>query len=118
MTEEATKKFGIGSHEARLAWEVVEDVENKGGAIHLNTFAPKSTEGKVRALEQNMAKLEELSNAAKSVNIQIQSEVLKLQSIKLGGGVKKAATAVTSPAYKSAKAEAEAASAKYGKESR
>ena len=32
---QATKKHGITSVEARLAWEDVDDIENNGGAIHM-----------------------------------------------------------------------------------
>jgi len=116
--EEATKKFGITSPEARLAWETVDDMEDGGGAVDAATMAMDSlsSEAKVKEFEAKMAKLEELTSAAKTVNIQIKSEILKIQGLKMGDTVA-AAAAVSSEAYQSAKAEAEAAAEKHGADS-
>eukprot|EP00614_Pseudopedinella_elastica_P015525 CAMPEP_0172582068 /NCGR_PEP_ID=MMETSP1068-20121228/1483_1 /TAXON_ID=35684 /ORGANISM="Pseudopedinella elastica, Strain CCMP716" /LENGTH=230 /DNA_ID=CAMNT_0013375279 /DNA_START=59 /DNA_END=751 /DNA_ORIENTATION=+ len=122
--EEATKKFGVTSKEARLAWEELEDIENKGGALHIEAMKEAfsadptaSTATKVKAFEENMRSLDDLSNAAKTINMQIKSEILKLQSLKLGTDTLSAAAAVSSEAYQTAKAEAEAATAKHGADS-
>ena len=124
--QEATKKFGITSVEARLAWETVDDVENMGGAIHSEALKAAvsddcdvlSTEAKCLEFESKMQKLEELTSAAKVVNLQIKSEILKLQNLKMGTSTVAAAAAVSSSAYQEAKAEAEAAVAKHGKDSK
>mmetsp|Transcript_80297 Transcript_80297/g.160266 ORF Transcript_80297/g.160266 Transcript_80297/m.160266 type:complete len:222 (+) Transcript_80297:34-699(+) len=122
--ESATKEFGIASKEARLAWETVDDMENMGGAVKANTVASSpisdtdlSKESAVRQIEGTMATLEELTNAAKTVNTQMKYEILKLQNLKLGSGVQAAAGALSSPAYKAAKSEAEAAASKFGADS-
>ena len=114
-TQEATKFHGITSVEAQLAWEEVDDIENKGGAIHVKTLSEKmantyetfGSEEKVKEFEKNMASLEQLTSAAKAVNTQIKSEIRKLQSLKMGGGTLAAAAAVSTDAYKNAKAAAE-----------
>jgi hypothetical protein len=106
--------------EAQLAWEEVDDIENKGGAIHMTTLSEKITkdygtygsEAKVKEFEKNLASLEQLTNAAKVVNLQIKSEILKLQSLKMGSSTMAAAAAVSSAAYKTAKAAAEACTPK------
>jgi len=123
--EEATKKYGVASKEARLAWEELEDIENDGGAIHPGAMkdafagdASASTQAKVAAFEEKVNKLDQLTNAAKTVNMQIKSEILQLQGLKLGPDIVASAKAVSSEAYQTAKAEAEAASLKFGKDSK
>lgn len=69
-------------------------------------------------MEANLGRLEELSNAAKTVNIQIKSEILKLQGLKTASGTIAAAAAVSSPEYEAAKNVAEAAASKHGKDSK
>lgn len=115
--EEATAKFGVTSPEARLAWEAVDDMEG-GAGVDAATMAKDglTSEMKVKEFESKMAKLEELTNAAKSVNIQIKSEILKIQGLKMGNTMA-AAAAVSTDAYKAAKAEAEAAATKHGEDS-
>jgi hypothetical protein len=121
--EAATKKFGITSTEARLAWEEVEDIENKGGAVKglAASLADEcdvlTDELKCKEFEAKMARLAELTNAAKVVNLQLKRELIAVQSLKMGDTAA-AARAISGGPYKAAKAAAEAASAKFGKDSR
>jgi hypothetical protein len=110
--EEASKKYGVGSKEAALAWEVVEDVENDGGAIHASSMI-EDPAAKSALLEDSLAQLADLTSVAKSVNTQIKSEILKLDGLKIDS-MQAAANSVNSPAYLAAKAEAEAATNEFG----
>ena len=125
--EAATKKFGIGSKEAALAWETVDDVEDGGAAMSPATLSSgsldeecdvTSEEQKCRELEASMQQLKDLTSVAKSVNTQIKSEILKLENLKLGdNNLQTTTAALNSDVYAKAKAEAEAASEKFGPQS-
>jgi len=122
--EEATSKFGVTSPEARLAWEAVEEVEQMTSSIIAEIPKPldeecdvELDEAKCRDFEQKMDRLNELANAAKSINYQIKYEVLQLQGLKLGSGTQAAVSNLNSAAYKEAKAAAEAAVVKHGADS-
>ena len=52
------------------------------------------------------------------MNLQIKSEILKLQGLKVGSGTVAAAATVASAEYAAAKASAEAATLKHGKDSK
>lgn len=125
IEQEAVNKFGISSSEARLAWEVVDDLESGYSAITAELPSGldeecdiELDEAKCRDFEFKMQKLEALASSAKAINYQMKFEVLKLQNLKASSpsGVK--VSAVNSVAYKKAKAEAEEVSAKLGTKSK
>mmetsp|Transcript_725 Transcript_725/g.1552 ORF Transcript_725/g.1552 Transcript_725/m.1552 type:complete len:190 (-) Transcript_725:256-825(-) len=122
--QEATGKFGVASTEARLAWELVEEMEESLGSSIASLF-PKpldqecdveTDEAKCRDFEMKMSRLQEIAATAQSINYQIKFQVEKLQNLKVERSVP-AARAVNSAAFKAAKDEAEAAAAKSGKDS-
>mmetsp|Transcript_7771 Transcript_7771/g.17734 ORF Transcript_7771/g.17734 Transcript_7771/m.17734 type:complete len:230 (-) Transcript_7771:305-994(-) len=122
--EAAVEKFGLGSKEARLAWEVVDDLENPSSGI--TAMLPKPLdeecdieldEMKCRDFEEKLTRLNELAEAAKTINYALKYEVLKLENLKASTGVASPAT-VNSDAYKAAKSEAEAAAEKFGADSK
>ena len=125
--EEASRKFGVGSKEAALAWEAVNDIENGGGAINPEIMAAGidtnyetsgAGEHRCRELEKSMEHLADLTSVAKSINTQIKSEILKLESLKLGTSVQQASRSLNTEAYAEAKAAAEAATLEYGAQSK
>jgi len=123
--EAALAQHGVASNEARLAWEVVDDVEM--GMSSIASLVPKPLdeecdveldEAKCRDFEAKMNRLEELAASAKAVNYQIKYEILKLQQWKAVTGAPSPAAAVRSDAYGVAKAAAEAAGAQHGAKSK
>mmetsp|Transcript_17097 Transcript_17097/g.29264 ORF Transcript_17097/g.29264 Transcript_17097/m.29264 type:complete len:158 (-) Transcript_17097:458-931(-) len=89
--EEATGKFGVASTEARLAWELVEEMEESLGSSIASLF-PKpldqecdveTDEAKCRDFEMKMSRLQEIAATAQSINYQIKFQVEKLQNLKV-----------------------------------
>lgn len=127
--EQAVEKYGVLSPEAKVAWEKVDDLELVPSSV--TAEVPKgldvecdveTDEQKCREFEYAMNKLEDLANGAQTINYQIKYHTLKLQNLKMGEESKKVKarstmSAVKSPAYQKAKAEAEAANKEFGKDS-
>jgi hypothetical protein len=130
-----TKKYGPGSQEARLAWEIVDDIENKGSAIKVDQgqeyYASLSDEKKVSEFETHLQKLtnltmnallnqkeiERLLHESKELNHQVDFEVASITRLNLPSSLLAQASIVKSGLYLEAKEIAEETSIKYGKDS-